>query len=314
MNRRHGLRLLVLAALLPTLSHAVAPAAAPTPAARRPFEAELGLVHVTAVVEDGHGHLITDLKASDFELREDGRVQKIAIFARAQEPGQDELLSLDLGLLFDTSESMLGELKLSQEAAVRFLDSIPRARDLLTIFFDQDIRISRYDSENQQGLFERIHAAKGGGRTALYDAIAVYLSRVQDSPGRKVLVLFTDGEDSTSTLGLGEVLTLLRSSSVTVYAIGFTGRMGSGSNRWFLATSVLRRMTEMTGGKTFTPNASRDLPGIYQQILDDLGHQYLLGYEPLDAQRDGRYRRLELTVKRRGLKARARSGYTAPSE
>lgn len=291
-----------------------AAATPPSPVVPRAFQAELGLVHVTAVVEDGRGHLVTDLKAEDFELREDGRVQKLAIFARAQEPGRDELLSLDLGLLFDTSESMLSELKLSQEAAVRFLDSIPRARDLLTVFFDQDIRISRYDSENQQGLFERIHAAKGGGRTALYDSIAVYLSRVQDAPGRKVLVLFTDGEDSTSTLGLGDVLAALRSSSVTVYAIGFTSRMGSGSNRWFLATSVLRRMTELTGGKTFMPSASRDLPAIYQQILDDLGNQYLLGYEPSNARRDGAYRRLELTVKRRGLKVRARDGYTAPAD
>jgi len=75
-------------------------------------------------------------------------------------------------------------MRLTQESAVRFLDSIPRARDLVAIFFDQDIRISRYTSENQQGLFERILEAKGRGNTALYDAISVYLSRVADSSGR----------------------------------------------------------------------------------------------------------------------------------
>ncbi|HEX9202429.1 MAG TPA: hypothetical protein VF964_00585, partial [Vicinamibacteria bacterium] len=80
----------------------------------------------------------------------------------------------------DTSESMKAQIRLSQQSAVRFLESIPRARDLLLIFFDQDIRLSRYNDENQQGLFERILGMKGSGNTALYDAISVYLSRIAD--------------------------------------------------------------------------------------------------------------------------------------
>ena len=141
-----------------------------------------------------------------------------------------EALALDLGLLLDTSSSMLKELKLSQEAASRFLEAIPRARELYTIFFDEDIRVSRYDSENQQGLFDRIHAAKGGGNTALYDAIAVYFSRVQDGTGRKVLVLFTDGEDTRSALDFTDVVKLVRSGRVTIYAIAF-GMHGGGTSR-----------------------------------------------------------------------------------
>ena len=174
------------------------------------FSVGLEAVNVTLTVRDPQGRFVTNLRAEDFELFEDGKPQSIRVFGRAMDPGQDEALALDLGMLMDTSESMLQELKLSKEAAVRFLDSIPRARDLLTIFFDQDIQISRYDSENQQGLIRRIHEAKSGGNTALYDAIASYLARVQDTGGRKIMVLFSDGEDTLSSIGAPELNQALR--------------------------------------------------------------------------------------------------------
>jgi Ca-activated chloride channel family protein len=237
----------------------------------------------------------------------------VQLFGRAVEPGQEEALALDLGLLMDTSASMLQQLKLSQEAAVRFLESIPRARDLVTIFFDDDIRLSRYNSENQQGLFERIAEAKGGGDTALYDAISVYLSRVQDASGRKVLVLFTDGEDTRSALGLGETLQLIRSSGVTIYPIAFTAGFAPGSTRALRSKSVLEQMAEMTGGAVFTPRSSKDLSGIYTRILQELQAQYVLGYVSDDPSRDGKFRRVKVEIAGKGLRVRHRSGYFAPS-
>ena len=219
-------------------------------------------------------------------MLENGRPQHVQLFGRAVEPGQEDALALDLGLLMDTSASMLQQLKLSQEAAVRFLESIPRARDLVTIFFDDDIRLSRYNSENQQGLFERIADAKGGGDTALYDAISVYLSRVQDSSGRKVLVLFTDGEDTRSALSLGEVpaahpLQRRHHLPDRVHS-GFP----PGSARALRSKSVLEQMAELTGGAVFTPRSSKDLSGIYERILQELQAQYVLGYVSDDPARD----------------------------
>ena len=183
---------------------------------------------------------------------------------------------------------------------MRFLESIPRARDLVTIFFDDDIRLSRYNSENQQGLFERIADAKGGGDTALYDAISVYLSRVQDASGRKVLVLFTDGEDTRSALSLGECLQLIRSSGVTIYPIAFTGGFPPGSARALRSKSVLEQMAELTGGAVFTPRSSKDLSGIYERILQELQAQYVLGYVSDDPARDGKFRRLKVDVSGKG--------------
>jgi Ca-activated chloride channel homolog len=281
----------------------------PTPV----FPAQLEEVHLTVTVRDATGRLVSNLKPGDFTVLENGRPQQVQLFGRAVEPGQEDALALDLGLLMDTSASMLQQLKLSQEAAVRFLESIPRARDLVTIFFDDDIRLSRYNSENQQGLFERIADAKGGGDTALYDAISVYLSRVQDSSGRKILVLFTDGEDTRSALSLGECLQLIRSSGVTIYPIAFTGGFPPGSARALRSKSVLEQMAELTGGAVFYPRSSKDLSGIYERILQELQAQYVLGYVSDDPARDGKFRRLKVDVSGKGLRVRHRAGYFAPS-
>jgi Ca-activated chloride channel family protein len=276
------------------------------------FKAGVDVVNITLTVRDKLGQLVSDLTADDFVVYEDGRPQQVALFARATEPGQEDALSLDLGLLLDTSESMAQQMKLTRESALRFLDAIPRARDLLVIFFDQDIRISRYDSENQQGLVGRIIDMKGSGNTALYDAISVYLSRVEESQGRKVLVLFTDGEDSRSITTLTELIALVRSSNVMVYAISFAGSSFSlGSNRYVSARTFLAYLAEMTGGDIYTPTSPRDLEGIYQKILSALAGQYVIGFVSDNLKRDGKFRklRIELKDKGRGLKIQHRVGY-----
>jgi len=278
------------------------------------FPVGLDVVNLVVSVRDEQGNLLTDLGAEDFTVFENGRPQQLMVFGQAHDPGQDDVLSLDLGMLFDTSGSMLEQLRLTKEAAVRFLDSIPRARDLFTIFFDEDIRISRYDSENQQGLFGRIADAEGGGQTALYDSITVYLSRVQAAPGRKVLVMFTDGEDSMSTITRTEVLDLVRSSDVTIYPIAFLGSFAPGTQRALTSRSFLMQVADLSGGELFSPLSSKDLGKIYDRILEELGGQYVLGFSSDDPRRDGKFRRLRVEIGRKGVKARHRPGYFAPRD
>jgi Ca-activated chloride channel homolog len=215
-------------------------------------------------------------------------------------------------MLFDTSESMRKDLRLSQESAIRFLDAIPRARDLVLIFFDRDIRLSRYSSENQQGIFARILETEGQGYTALYDAIAVYLSRVIETPGRKVLVVFTDGDDTTSRTSPQDVQALVRSSNVTVYPVAFPGQNRPGSTEGLRARAFLHSLAQLSGGRVFQPAASRELAAIYQSILDELGAQYVLGYVSDNPKRDGKFRRITVELKRSGLKVQHRRGYDAP--
>jgi Ca-activated chloride channel family protein len=280
------------------------------------FPVGVDVVNITVTVRDAQGRLVTDLDAQDFSVREDGRPQLVQLFGRATEPGHEDALALELGMLLDTSESMQEQMRLTQESAVRFLDSIPRARDLIMIFFDQDIRVSRYTSENQQGLFERILEARGAGTTALYDAISVYISRVQDSPGRKVLLVFTDGEDTTSALSLSDLIQLVRSSSVTIYPIAFMGSFGMGSKSYLTSKACLNQLADVSGGQVFTPATSKDLAGIYDKILDELKGQYVVGFVSDNPRRDGKFRRLRVEVarNRETFRVRHRAGYYAAGE
>jgi len=278
------------------------------------YEGGIDLVNVTVTVRDARGNLVSNLGRDDFVIYEDGKPLKarnVQIFAPAAQEGNDQPLGLNLGMLLDTSESMKAQIKLSQQSAVRFLESIPRARDLLLIFFDQDIRLSRYNDENQQGLFDRILEMKGSGNTALYDAISVYLARVAESHGRKVLVVFTDGEDTTSAVSLAETMALVRASGVMVYPIAFNGNFGLGTNRYVSARAFLNGLAESSGGQVYSPIAYRDLSAIYQKILDELGSQYVLGYVPDNPRLDGRFHRLKVEVRPKGLQVRHRAGYYA---
>ena len=281
------------------------------------FGSDLDLVNVTIVVRDAQGRLVQDLASEDFAVFEDGRPQKALVFGSpaalgGEQPLEDDNFDISLGLLLDTSESMLKELRLSQQAATRFLENIPRARDLLTVFFDQDIRISRYSSENQQGLVQRIMDTRGSGNTALYDAIAVYMSRVADTHGRKILVLLTDGEDTTSAISFAQLVNLVKASPVTIYPVAFTGSFGMGSNRAMSSRSVLTQLAEISGGNVFVPTASRDLAAVYASILDELKAQYVLGYLSDNPRADGRFRRLRVDVRGKALKVRHRQGYVVP--
>jgi len=303
-----GTRSIVYYPLLLGLCAAAAPAAAQQVPV---YPAAVDVVNVTVTVRDKQGNLVGDLDPEDFTIMEDGRPQSVQLFAPAAKQGHEEELGLNLGMLLDTSESMKAQIKLSQESAIRFLESIPRARDLLLIFFDQDIRLSRYTSENQQGIFERILEMQGAGNTALYDAISVYLARVGDSQGRKVLVLFSDGEDSTSAISLGEVMALVRSAGVTIYPIAFHGNFGLGSNRYVSSRAFLNTLADSSGGLVYSPVGSRDLSTIYQKILDELGSQYVLGFVSSNPKLDGKYRKLKVEVAPKDLRVRHRSGYYA---
>lgn len=279
------------------------------------FATEARTVNLTVTVRGVDGKLLKDLTRKDFTVYEDDKPQDIQFFARVFDPsragddGEDapDPTAIDLGMLFDTSSSMVDVLKLSQNAASQFLESIPRARALTTVFFDSDIRLSKFNSESQQGLFDRIQKAKSGGDTLLRDAIAVYLSRISDDPGRKIVVLFTDGEDSKSLISTPELKDLVRSSTVTIYPIIFNGKyLDSASG--VQAKAFMRELAELTGGEVFMPRTFKELQPIYDGLLDELAAQYVIGYVPRGDPSPGEHR-LRVEVDRPGVKPRHRRGY-----
>lgn len=260
------------------------------------------------VVKKG-GETVADLKADDFDVREDGVPQSVTYFATGS--GEDTV-PLHIGLLFDTSESMDRDLAFSRNAAIKFLKTFAKAVDFTVVEFADDVRAARFSQAEFPRLVERIRSSKAKGRTSLYDAVTVFLGSAFDQTGRKVLVIFTDGDDTSSSRRWDETVRLLRASDVIVYPMGFLSNRGSAR---LGLQSKLQEIARLTGGRAAFPGTMKDLDPMYASIAAEIQGQYLLGYVPTNTTRDGKWRKVEIKLKRspsERTQIRTREGYFAP--
>jgi Ca-activated chloride channel family protein len=299
-----------MARLVPSLALLLA-LLAPTSAQQPTFRAETDLVNFGVTVTDRNGTFLTDLTADDFEILEDGKKQTVKYFTRG-----DETVStpeLHIGLLFDTSGSMGEDIQLARSAAVKFLNTLTDAKDITLVDFDTEVRISRFGQEDFPRLVERIRARKPDGFTAMYDALGLYLQDAEEDDGRKILVLFTDGGDTRSTIGFADVMTLVRASDVTVYAVGFVeNQPGNARGQQRLR---LTQIAQESGGEAFFPLSMKQVEAAYDKIVAQIRAQYSVGYISTGTAFDGRWRKVEIKVRRPGmrdLRVQTRKGYFAP--
>lgn len=280
---------LLTATLVAMLAAASAVAAAPPPV----FSSETSLVNVAVTVEDRKGQPVAGLSAKDFVLSEDGRPQPIVLCAHMGEPGTPST-ALDLALLVDTSDSMLDTLRRSQEAAVRFMKTLPSARELLVVLFDQRQRVERFDREHPEALFERLRDIPDGGNTALNDAIASTLRTIHSSTGRSALVLLTDGLDTVSTTSPQALERAVQTNAVVIYPIAFPPPPdATGADE---ALKSLERLAALSGGRLFRLNGELSLSVVLDEILADLKAQYVLGFAPTAAGAPDRLRKITVKV------------------
>lgn len=273
------------------------------------FRAAVDLVHFGVTVVDRQGQPVTGLKAEDFQILENGKAQALKYFT-AGEP--DEAPPLHLGLLLDTSGSMAGDIKDARAAAVKFVNALDHAADVTLVDFDTEVRVARFGPMAYERLVERIRSRKPDGWTALYDAVGVYLNGAQSQEGEKVLVLYTDGGDTRSSLTFHDMLDLCKASDVTVYTVGYMERQGSGRMQ---QRSELERVAAITGGQAYFPGVAKDLDGVFEKIRQEVAKRYSLGYLSTDLRTDGAWRGVEIKLLRpnlKGVKLRTRSGYFAP--
>jgi Ca-activated chloride channel family protein len=280
-------------------------------AQQRPtFHAAVDLVNFGVSVVDKQGRPVSGLNADDFDVIENGRHQTLKFFAAGMPV---EAPALHLGLLLDTSGSMADDLGDARTAAIKFVNALDRAADFTLVDFDTEVRVARFGVDDYPRLVERIRNRKADGWTALYDAVGVYLNGAQDQDGQKVLVLYTDGGDTTSALSFSEMIDLLKASDVTVYAVGYMEHQTSGGR--LLQTSELQRVAETTGGQAYFPGVAKDLNGVFDKIRQELEARYSLGYVSSDSRTDGAWRNVEIKLLRkdlRGVRLRTRTGYYAP--
>jgi Ca-activated chloride channel family protein len=271
------------------------------------FRARVDLVNVGVTVTDRKGNLVTDLTPDDFAIVEDGRPQTLRYFAAGE--GDGERPPLHLGLLLDVSESMGDDMAFSKTASIKFLNTLTDAVDVAVVDFDTEVRTARYSQSEFARLIERIRQKKASGETALYDAIATYLDGASEQEGRKIMLLYTDGGDTRSSMGLRELMDLLKASDATVYAIGELEHQSPSTKTQ--QRMVLQQIADATGGQAFFPAAIKELDGIYEKVVAQIRAQYTIGYVSTNEKTDGAWRKVEIRTTRKSLRVRSRRGYFA---
>jgi len=196
---------------------------------------------------------------------------------------------------------------------IKFVNANEHAVDTTLVDFDTEVRLARYASSDYVRLIERIRMRKPDGWTAFYDAIGVYLNGASEQDGEKILLIYTDGGDTRSSLTFKEVTDLLKASDVTTYVIGYLehqSQSARGEQRM-----QLQRMAELTGGDAFFPGSMKELEKIYSKIERTIAARYSLGYTSTDTRTDGAWRKVQVRLKRsdlKGARVRTREGYFAP--
>jgi Ca-activated chloride channel homolog len=301
---RHGLISLLLCFSL----FAIAQEPEQTQGEAGTFRVKVNLVNVYATVTDETGAPVTDLKKEDFRIAEDGNPEKIAVF----EQESDRPLSIVLAI--DTSQSVRKDLKLELDSARRFVASTVRPVDRLALYhFSEVVKESVPFTNSFQKIAEGIRKTRTGAGTAMFDAIYLAGMALNEREGRKVLVLITDGGDTTSSIDYQTAVRTAQQSEALVYSIimvpieNDAGRNTGGEH-------ALIQLAKDTGGKYYYASTPTGLDAAFQQISKELRTQYLLAYYPSRRTADSGFRRVQITVDNaanpeKKLIVRHRAGY-----
>ena len=259
------------------------------------------VTQVTAVVHD-RGRFIKGLPLSAFRLLEDGVPQKITHFSSEGSP-------LELVIAIDVSESMTQAMPQLKNSVKKFLLALsPEDQVTLTAFNDSMFTLTRRDTTPDQRVRAVDRLAPWGG-TALYDVIVRGLQQLSKQPGRRVLVIFSDGDDRSSHSTIQSVEQAVRASDATLFMVA----LGRGVRNAMLKTSI-ERLVDMSGGRALFVERSDQLDEPFAEILEELSNQYLLGYESTNASRNGAWREIKVELPNHGYDVRARQGYNAANK
>lgn len=263
-------------------------------------EIDVNLVELPASVTDTAGAPIVDLSEKDFEVFEEGKKQTISSFAFSRD------LPLSVGVLVDHSGSMESRIEQAREAALSFFQKILRPSDRAFFggFSWEASSISPFvaDLGSLRSQVDQMPEAEGA--TALYDAIVLGLYRFRTVPGRKALVIVTDGDDTASRIPYEDMLQYVRVARVPIYFIGIDL-----SRLDFSAAPRLRGLAEETGGVAYFVRRAGELDQVYERLEQELRTQYLIGYYAETTRNDRDYRKVELEVNRPGAKVRTIRGF-----
>lgn len=297
---------------------AAAQSAAPVAVTQAPvFRIGASLVALNVTVSDGK-RLVAGLQPDDFQVYEDGVLQRVQFFEAKEVP-------IDLILLLDTSSSMSDKMEVVHEAAVGFIRTLrPDDRGAIVSFGD-NVNVVQTLTSDRGKLEQAARSTQPHGSTALNNALYVAMkqfARAAQQSGkvrRQAIAMFSDGEDTSSVIAFDDVLAMARKSGINIYTICLQNqysiaRVETGRKYFSESDYAMKTLAQETGAQSYFPRAVQELKAIYADISDELSNQYSIGYSPSNGHPDGRFRRIVVKVATHPeLRPRARLGYTADS-
>lgn len=273
---------------------------------------DVKLVNVFSTVVDAVGAPVAGLRKEDFQIFEDGAPQSIAVF------GRESALPLSIVLSIDTSLSTRKDIKLELQSARRFVRSILRPQDALSLYqFSQDVDELAHFTSDLRRIDRAIGRVRVGSSTSLYDAVYLGAHSLLDRDGRKVIVVITDGGDTTSRVSYPEAVRAAQQAEATVYSI-IVVPIAASAGRNTGGEHALIQLSQDTGGKHYYADTPESLDAVFSRISDELRTQYLLAYYPTKRLSSSEFRRIEVKLKdeaplpdgtQKPARVRHRSGY-----
>ncbi len=260
------------------------------------------LVVLNLTVTERSGEYVSGLERAAFRVFEDGREQAITTFSLEETP-------FAAALLLDTSGSMESRLSLARSAAIRFLDGL-RPDDTAAVYrFDARVEPVQ-DFSASRDLSPLAFNLRARGVTSLYDSIVRAAADLAPRPERRrAIVVLSDGADNHSSASFDRALAAALAANATIYTVDLSDPSNTQRQS---AVAALRNFATRSGGRFVSTPGGRSLREAFTSIVEELGRQYTIGYQPTNRTRDGRWREIEVRLARPELQVRTRSGYRAP--
>jgi Ca-activated chloride channel homolog len=273
-------------------------------AAQQPtFRSGTQIVSLFATVFDAENRLVPDLVQEDFEVLDNDKAQPLVVF-------RSENLPFTAVVMLDTSGSMTGTIALLKAAAEQFLIRLLPEDKASVGAFNDKIELNAGFTNNRDKLVSQVKDLDYGNGTRLFDAVSESLDALKGIEGRRVILVFTDGDDTSSHIGRGTVLDRARADEVMIYAIGLQSEYFDGARMVrSKPDSGLKKLADETGGGYFELKKTADLGTTFSRVAQELHSQYVLGFEA--KQLDGKVHKLAVKMKQTGMTARARKSYVA---
>lgn len=279
----------------------------------RPIQVDVNLVLVNVTVTDPLNRLVTGLEKENFQVFEDKEQQKILHFSSEDVP-------VSLGMVFDASGSMANKIDKSRMAALQFFKTANPEDEFFLVDFNDQPRLVCDFTTSIEEIQNKLVFTQAKGRTALLDALYLAINQMHHARHqKKAILIISDGGDNHSRYTEAEIRRAVKEADVQIYAIGIYNAYGSRPTPEEVAgPGLLTELAETTGGRQFPVDNLNDLPDIAGKIGVELRNQYILGYAPGNAHKDGLWRKIKVKLNPpRGLPplhVYAKTGYYAPTQ